>query len=103
MFIVCLYFQIEIFCEMFEEEICDENVHLNLPKKLKLQEGNHALSAEILEQVVIMRWMLCSVIQRYFQGVPLSESRRPDDPVDSVQILGGSGRAAPTVDGVQVR
>ena len=99
MFIVCLYFQIEIFCEMFEEEICDENVHLNLPKKLKLQEGNHALSAEILEHVVIMRWMPCSVIQ----GVPLSESRRPDDPVDGVQILGGSGRAAPTVDGVQVR
>ena len=72
---------------MFGEENYNENE--NLPKKFKLPEGNYALSAEILEQVPEVDAVQC--IDRYLQGVPVSEPRRPDAPVDCVQILGRSG------------
>ena len=82
---------------MFEEGNYNENEHLS--KKFKKPEGNYALSAEILEQVPEADAVQC--IDGHFQGFPVSESRRPDDPVDCVQILGSSGRAASAVDRVQ--
>ena len=51
MLIVCLYFQIGVSLEMFRDGDCDENVDNNFAKKFKPQEGNYALSAEMLEEV----------------------------------------------------
>ena len=54
MLIVCLYFQIGVSLEMFRDGDFNENVDINFAKKIKLSEGNYALSAEILEQVHIL-------------------------------------------------
>ena len=70
---------------MFGEGNYNENG--NLPKKFKPPEGNYALSAEILEQVPEVDAVQCIDLQ----GVLVSEPRRPDAPVDCVQILGRSG------------
>ena len=76
---------------MFGEENYNYNENGNLPKKFKPPEGNYALSAEILEQVPEVDAVHVQCINRYFQGVSVSEPRRPDAPVDRVQILGCSG------------